>query len=323
MSTKDKVLKILEENRDNHMSGESIALQLGVSRTAVWKAVKNLKNDGHNISSVTNRGYKLDNSSDKLDKWAIINYLDSEIKEIDVRVYETIDSTNTEAKRLLNSENLSNFTILVSDEQTAGRGRRGKNFKSPKGTGVYFSIVFFPKEDFSYNSFDLVTIKAAVSIVKAIEKTTDKKPEIKWVNDIFLNHKKICGILTEADIDFESKKVHSIVTGIGINFTTEFTDELSPIAGSLYAEDLLRSELVAEVINEFYKALYYKNDEEILSEYKSHSLLLGRYVNFELNGTKYEAIAKDINEKGNLIVQTDDGKLMTLSSGEVSVRGQF
>lgn len=323
MSTKDKVLKILEENRDTHISGENIATELGISRTAVWKAVKNLKSDGHSISSVTNRGYKLDDLSDKLDKWAIINYLDKEIKESDVRVYETIDSTNTEAKRLLNSEELSNFTILVSDEQTAGRGRRGKSFTSPKGTGVYFSIIFFPKDNFSYNSFDLVTIKAAVSIVKAIEKTTDKKPEIKWVNDIFLNHRKICGILTEADIDFESKKVRSIVTGIGINFTTEFTGELNPIAGSLLAEDLLRSQLVAEVINEFYKSLYCRSDEEILEEYKSHSLLLGRYVNFELNGVKYEAIAKDINEKGNLIVETDDGNIMTLSSGEVSVRGQF
>lgn len=323
MSTKDKILKILEENRDSHISGESIATELGISRTAVWKAVKSLKSEGHNIDSVTNKGYKLDVLSDKLDKWAIVNNLRPELKDIDIRVYESIDSTNTEAKRILNSENLSNFTILVSDEQTSGRGRHGKSFKSPKGTGVYFSIIFFPTQNFSYNSFDLVTIKVAVSIINAIKNKTDKNPEIKWVNDIFLNHKKICGILTEADTDFESKKVRSIITGIGINFTTEFTDELSPIAGSLSAHDLRRSELVAEIINQFYESIYFQSDADVLQAYKAHSLLLGRSVNFELNGTKYEAIAKDINENGNLIVETTDGQILTLSSGEVSVKGQF
>lgn len=323
MSTKDKVLKILEENRQIHISGEAIANTLGVSRTAVWKAIKTLKADGHNISSITNKGYKLDEKSDKLDKWAIVNYLNPELRDIDIRVYDTIDSTNTEAKRLLSSEKLSNFTILVSDEQTSGRGRHGKTFKSPKGTGVYFSIIFLPTDKFSYNSFDLVTIKAAVSIVNAIKKNTDKTPEIKWVNDIFLNHKKICGILTEADTDFESKKVRSIITGIGINFTTEFTDELSPIAGSLSAKNILRSELVAKIINEFYHAIYFSSDADILSDYKSHSLLLGREVNFELNGVKYEAVAEDINDNGNLVVRTTDNEIMSLSSGEVSVKGQF
>lgn len=323
MSTKDKVLRILEENRNQHISGEEIASKLGISRTAVWKSVNSLKSEGHSISSVTNRGYKLDILSDKLDKWAITNELSENLKDLDIRVYEKIDSTNTEAKRLLSTENLTNFTILVADEQTAGRGRHGKNFVSPKSTGVYFSIIFFPNQDFSFKSFDLVTIKAAISIVRAIEKNTDKKPEIKWVNDIFLNHKKICGILTEADTDFESKKVRSIITGIGINFTTEFTDELGPIAGSLDVKDLRRSKLVASVINEFYNALYNMTNAEVLEIYKSHSLLLGREVNFEYNGKKYEAIAEDINECANLVVKTKDGETMVLSSGEVSVKGQF
>ncbi|WBW49828.1 biotin--[acetyl-CoA-carboxylase] ligase [Peptoniphilus equinus] len=321
MSTKDKVLKILESNRATPISGEEMAERLGVSRTAVWKAVKTLKEEGHTILSKTNSGYKLDAASDVLDKWAIAKNLDSDLQAVDIRIYDTIDSTNTEAKRLLATEDLSNFTLLVANEQTKGRGRQGKTFASPKSTGVYFSIVFFPRDTFSYSSFDLVTIKAAVAVVDAIEKTTGTTTDIKWVNDIFLGHKKICGILTEADTDFESRKVRSIITGIGINITTEFDGSL-PAAGSLKPDNLLRSELVAAVVNAFYHALYHMTDAEVLERYKAHSMLLGRDVSFELNGKKYEAVAKDINAAGNLIVDAE-GTTMTLSSGEVSVKGQF
>lgn len=326
MSTKDIILKALEENRDRYISGEELAKKLGLSRTSIWKGVNSLKEDGFVIKSSTNKGYILEENSDKLSKYGILNHLNNNLKDIDVFCYDSIDSTNTQAKRLLYSEELKNFTLLVSDEQTNGRGRRGRDFASPKDTGIYMSLVIFPKADFDINSFDLITVRAAVAVVNAITTKTDKIPQIKWVNDIFLNHKKICGILSEADSDFETRTIKSIIVGIGLNFSTSidtFSEELRPIVGSLLPKNLLRNELIAEIVNQFHKCIYEMSDSEILSLYKEYSLLLGRRVTFELNGTKYEATASDINDKGNLIVKLDDNTTMSLSSGEVSVKGEF
>ena len=327
MSTKEIILKKLEENRDKYISGEDLATELNLSRTAIWKAVNSLKAEGFIINSSTNKGYKLDESCDKISKYGVAFNLRKELKDIDIKIYDSIDSTNTEAKRLLYSEELSNFTVLISDEQTQGRGRTGKNFSSPKGSGIYISIILFPKENFNFSAFDLLTIRAAVAVVNAIKNKTNKLTQIKWVNDIFLNHKKICGILSEADSDFESREIKSIIVGIGLNFDTkeeEFSDELKAIAGSLNPENnLLRNEMAAEILNQFYSSYYELNDEEVLKIYKDNSLLLGRMVTFEKNNIKYEAKAIDINEKGNLIVELKDKEIMTLSSGEVSVKGEF
>ena len=327
MSTKEVILKHLEENRDKYISGEDLASELNISRTAVWKAVNSLKEEGYIINSSTNKGYKIDEKCDILSKYGISHNLIDELKNIDIKVYNTIDSTNTEAKRLLYTEELSNFTVLVSDEQTTGRGRTGKSFSSPKGSGIYISIVIFPRERFDFNSFDLVTIKAAVAVVNAIKNKTDKKPQIKWVNDIFINHKKVCGILTEADTDFESREIKSIIVGIGLNFDTkieEFGEELKNIATSLNLENkLLRNEMIAEILNQFYQAYYNYDNNEILKLYKEDSLLLGRMVTFTKNGVRYSAKAVDINEKGNLIVELENNEQMILSSGEVSVKGEF
>lgn len=327
MSTKEVILKHLEENRDKYISGEDLASELNISRTAVWKAVNSLKEEGYIINSSTNKGYKIDEKCDILSKYGISHNLIDELKNIDIKVYNTIDSTNTEAKRLLYTEELSNFTVLVSDEQTTGRGRTGKSFSSPKGSGIYISIVIFPRERFDFNAFDLVTIKAAVAVVNAIKNKTDKKPQIKWVNDIFINHKKVCGILTEADTDFESREIKSIIVGIGLNFDTkieEFGEELKNIATSLNPENkLLRNGMIAEILNQFYQAYYNYDNNEILKLYKEDSLLLGRMVTFTKNGVRYSAKAVDINEKGNLIVELENNEQMILSSGEVSVKGEF
>ncbi|EFI41950.1 MULTISPECIES: biotin--[acetyl-CoA-carboxylase] ligase [Peptoniphilus] len=326
MNTKDNILKILEENRDKYMSGEVLAKELSLSRTSIWKAVKSLKEQGYEIKSSTNKGYKIDERCDKLSSFGIKNYLIPQLKDIDIYCYETIDSTNTQAKRLLYSKDLENFTVLISDEQTKGRGRKGRSFSSPKGSGIYMTIILFPKDNFKINSFDLITVRAANAVVNAIKSKTDKEPKIKWVNDIFLNHKKICGILSEADYDFESKQIKSIIIGIGLNFSTDlsaFSKELRPIVGSLLPKDLLRNEFIGEILNEFYKACYEQQREEILKIYKDNSLLLGRSVSFEKDSKKYEATAIDINENGNLIVELEDGSIISLSSGEVSVKGQF
>lgn len=324
MKTKDIVLRELERNRANYISGQELAERLNISRTAIWKAINNLKKSGFQIESQTKVGYKLLESDDKLSDEGIRKGLRDELKDIDIIVYDEIDSTNTEAKRRLYSSEVKDFTVIVSDMQKGGRGRTGKSFTSPKGSGVYFSIILHPKDSYDFSYFDLTTVKAAVAVAEGIKEATAKQAEIKWVNDLFLNGKKICGILSELDADFESRSVKSVIVGIGINVNeprdNSFKD-LKNIAGYI-GTDVIRNEILSSVLNAFYENNFVKSDKEIIDYYKKHSLVIGKELSFELNGKKYSAKGIDINDKGNLIVDTGKEKI-TLSSGEVSIKGDF
>ncbi|OLR64777.1 biotin--[acetyl-CoA-carboxylase] ligase [Peptoniphilus porci] len=324
MKTKDIVLRELEKNRANYISGQELAEKLNISRTAIWKAINSLKESGFQIEAQTKLGYKLLETDDKLSEEGIRKGLREELKDIDIIVFDEIDSTNTEAKRRLYSSEVKDFTVIVSDMQRGGRGRTGKTFKSPKGSGVYFSIILHPKEFFDFSFFDLITVKAAVSVLQGIKESTGKEPQIKWVNDLFLKGKKICGILSELDADFESRSVKSVIVGIGINVNKPEDDsfkELKDIAGYIET-DTIRNEILSSILNAFYENNYRKKDHEIIDYYKKHSLVIGRELSFELNGKKYSAKGIDINEKGNLIVDTGEEKI-TISSGEVSIKGDF
>ena len=324
MKTKDIVLRELERNRANYISGQELAERLNISRTAIWKAINSLKKSGFQIESQTKVGYKLIESDDKLSDEGIRKGLRDEIKDIDIIVYDEIDSTNTEAKRRLYSSEVKDFTVIVSDMQKGGRGRTGKSFTSPKGSGVYFSIILHPKDSYDFSYFDLTTVKAAVAVAEGIKEATDKQVEIKWVNDLFLNGKKICGILSELDADFESRSVKSVIVGIGINVNEPRDDsfkDLKDIAGYI-GTDVIRNEILSSILNAFYENNFVKSDKEIIDYYKKHSLVIGKELSFELNGKKYSAKGIDINDKGNLIVDTGKEKI-TLSSGEVSIKGDF
>lgn len=324
MKTKDIVLRELERNRANYISGQELAERLNISRTAIWKAINSLKKSGFQIESQTKVGYKLIESDDKLSDEGIRKGLRDELKDIDIIVYDEIDSTNTEAKRRLYSSEVKDFTVIVSDMQKGGRGRTGKSFTSPKGSGVYFSIILHPKDSYDFSYFDLTTVKAAVAVAEGIKEATAKQAEIKWVNDLFLNGKKICGILSELDADFESRSVKSVIVGIGINVNEPRDDsfkDLKNIAGYI-GTDVIRNEILSSILNAFYENNFVKSDKEIIDYYKKHSLVIGRDLSFELNGKKYSAKGIDINDKGNLIVDTGKEKI-TLSSGEVSIKGDF
>ena len=324
MKTKEIVLRELERNRANYISGQELAERLNISRTAIWKAINSLKKSGFQIESQTKVGYKLIESDDKLSDEGIRKGLRDELKDIDIIVYDEIDSTNTEAKRRLYSSDVKDFTVIVSDMQKGGRGRTGKSFTSPKGSGVYFSIILHPKDSYDFSYFDLTTVKAAVAVAEGIKEATDKQAEIKWVNDLFLNGKKICGILSELDADFESRSVKSVIVGIGINVNEPRDDsfkDLKNIAGYI-GTDVIRNEILSSVLNAFYENNFVKSDKEIIDYYKKHSLVIGKELSFELNGKKYSAKGIDINDKGNLIVDTGKEKI-TLSSGEVSIKGDF
>jgi BirA family biotin operon repressor/biotin-[acetyl-CoA-carboxylase] ligase len=312
MSTKDDVLKILISNSNDYISGERLALQLGKSRAAIWKAVKSLQKDGYAIDAVTNRGYRLGEENDILNAEIVKSRLH---EDIEVIYYSSIDSTNTQAKRLIN-EGKNNIMLVICDEQTAGRGRQGKSFYSPALTGIYMSFVAHPMT--ALQNAVTSTTAAAVAVCRAVERLTDKKPKIKWVNDVYLGDKKICGILTEAVTDFETQTVTSVIIGIGMNIKTiDFPDDIEN-AASLNA-NVRRADLIAAIADELY-IINNSDYNDFISYYRSHSMIIGEKINFIQNDRVTPATAVEIDETGGLVVRLDNGELMTLRSGEISIR---
>ena len=318
MGLKHEVLRLLEENRESYLSGQEIANRLAFSRTAVWKAIHSLKEEGYQIHAVSNKGYQLDTSCDLLSSEGIHAYLAEDLKQSPIYVYQQIGSTNTEAKQqALNGA--AHGTIILAEEQTQGRGRLGRKFYSPKGTGIYMSIILRPQ--LHLNQAIQVTTTVAVAICRVIEKLTNQNPHIKWVNDIYLGKQKICGILTEAVTDFESGQVEFIILGIGLNVNTvDFPADLHEIAGSLNPKDVTRNQLCAHLLNELFSLFSKLNDPQVLEEYKSKSNVLGNWITFMKNQESYEAFAEDINEQGGLIVRLKNDEKMILNSGEISIR---
>ncbi|MDE5603951.1 MAG: biotin--[acetyl-CoA-carboxylase] ligase [Eubacterium sp.] len=313
MSLKEDILTILQIKNGDYISGQALAEQSGKSRAAVWKAVKTLQKEGYVINAVTNRGYSLANDGDILNSAKIKNAMQHDIAVIH---YTEIDSTNTQAKRLINSGE-ANETLLVSAErQTAGRGRQGKTFYSPAETGIYMSLVVHPNT--MLQNAVTATTAASVAVCKAIERLTDIKPQIKWVNDVYVNDKKICGILTEAVSDFELGIVTSVVVGIGINIKTNDFPEDVERAGSLNA-DIRRADLIGAVADELLNIIG-GDYSDFIDYYRSHSMIIGKQINYIENGIVTPAKAVSIDETGGLVVQTENGTQKTLKSGEISIR---
>ena len=313
MSVKENILEILEKNKNSSVSGQFIAENLGVSRAAVWKAVKSLRDEGYSISAVNNQGYCLGEDSDVLSVPAIKSFLHEDVNLI---VLKTVDSTNNYAKKLA-MENAPDKTVVVSETQTAGKGRLGRNFFSPDKTGLYMSVLFRPEKSAGETLF--ITIAAAVAVCRAIETVSELFPQIKWGNDVFVNGKKVCGILTEASASMENQMIEYAVLGIGVNVkSADFPNDLKNIAGSLGDEKISRSRLCAEILNELLELYSLEDKKALIDEYKKRSLVLGKEVKFTKNGKTYSGVACDINDSGNLIVKTSKGT-ETLISGEISI----
>ncbi len=235
----------------------------------------------------------------------------------DIFVLETVNSTNTYAKELAQNGAKHN-TVVIADKQTAGRGRLGRDFYSPSGTGLYMSIIL--RSDSAPLDPVALTIAAGVAVCRSIENVCNKQPQIKWVNDIFLDGRKICGILAEAGTN--SGAIDYIVVGIGINISTQnFPAELSAIAGSL-GDDINRSVIAGSVIAEFIHMQSLCGSHELINEYKSRSLVLDKKIDFTKDGKTYSGIATDINIEGNLVVELENGESITLKSGEISLHSE-
>ena len=312
MTLKEEIAQRLTE-AEGYINGEQLAAELGKSRAAVWKAVKALQNDGWKIVAVRNRGYALSDDNDLLSEQKIRAYLKTDMP---VYYYPVIDSTNTQAKRLLAEDEAACPALLVANEQSAGRGRQGKSFYSPADSGAYFSLVLKP--EVSLQNAVSATTAAAVAVCRALERLTDAAPQIKWVNDVYLGSSKICGILTEAVTDFESGTVSAVIIGIGVNVSTlKFPDDI-PNAGSL-GKKIKRAELIAAVTDELIKIAFCSSTEYI-DYYRAHSMLIGRKICFIENGRATAATALEIDGRGGLVVKTENGKTKTLRSGEISVK---
>lgn len=324
MALKDSILKILEENRGKNLSGEELAKELSVSRAAIWKNIKALREEGYDILAVTNKGYSLTKDNDLISSEGIKVFLKEEYRENYIKVYKVIDSTNQEAKKLLMDKDIPEGTVLIAEEQTDGRGRFQRKFFSPLNKGIYMSVILRPNIELS--KAINITTATAVSVCRAIESLTKKRPKIKWVNDIFLEDKKICGILTEATGNFESGRVENVVIGIGINFKTEerdFPEEIRKTASSIFQGErakVTRNQMIAEILNELFYLCKNLEDKNIMKEYKVLSLVLGREVTFLKNNKLNKGIAIDITENGALVVKYEDGAIDYLNSGEISIK---
>lgn len=322
MGTKESLLTLLQENKGTFYSGEEIAEKLQISRTAVWKAVKSLRSAGYKIAAAQNKGYCLDANTDILTEEGIEALLNSDASFWKPEVLSTVDSTNTALREKANN-GAPEGTAILSNMQTKGRGRLGRQFFSPPDTGIYMSLLLRP-QGYSPAQAIRITTMAAVAAAEAIEEVSGVAAAIKWVNDIYMRGKKVCGILTEASFQLESGNLDYIVLGIGINAYTPdggFPSEIEGIAGPVFTEQQSdgKNKLAAAFLNHF-SALYRGTEENYAEKYRSRSFILGKPITVITSAGQKIATALDIDGDCRLVVRYDDGNIEALSSAEISIR---
>lgn len=322
MNVKSELLATLANSKGKFISGAALAEKLGVSRNAVWKAVKSLEAEGYSISSVTSKGYRLNEDNNRLSVNLIAPLLKTKELGRNLKVYDELESTNNTTKEL-DSEAAPNGTTIVADKQTAGRGRIGRTFVSPAGVGLYMSTLIRP--EFSLEYAPMITAAAACAAAEAVEKLCGEPVMIKWVNDLYMNGKKICGILTEASFGLEMRTLDCAVIGIGINVRSagdSFDEELHRIASSIQDETgviLNRNELCAEVLNRLEVYLGKIVDRSFLDEYRRREFLTGHLITANVGREIIVGEAIGIDNNANLIVKLMSGEEKHLSSGEASL----
>ena len=321
---KTELLTALKE-ADGYISGQELCERFGVSRTAVWKAVNQLKEAGYEIEAVQNKGYRLCSVPDSLSEMELQSIRKTEWAGAEIFYFPTIDSTNAKAKELA-EEGHASGTLVVADQQVAGRGRRGRSWSSPAGVGIFMTLMLKPQ--INPNNASMLTLVAALAVSRAITQVTGLPAGIKWPNDIVMNGKKVCGILTEMSAQFDY--VNHIVIGIGINVHNEvFPEEISDMATSLYLETKQhwnRAKLIEAVLEQFehYYAIYLETEDlsGLVKEYNASLVNMHQGVRVLDPKEPFEGKAMGITPRGELIVDTWESRKL-VSSGEVSVRGIY
>lgn len=323
MAVKDKMLELFESNKGIYFSGEEIAQKLSVSRAAVWKAVKVLQSEGYTIDAVSNKGYCLSEKTDILSPQGIQKYLSPLCADMEIEVVPIVNSTISVVREKA-IEGAPEGYVIIANEQTAGRGRRGRSFASPAGSGIYMSLLLRPTQYSSEQAIRITTI-AAVAVCEAIEAVSKEKAEIKWVNDVFVKGKKVCGILTEASFGMESGMLEYAVLGVGINAYRPkdgFGEALEQIAGAVFdaAQNDAKNQLTAAFLNSFMKYYAALDSVDYAEEYRKRSLAIGKQVNVISGEEIRKAFVLGIDDDCQLQVRFEDGTEETLSSGEISIR---
>ena len=322
---KSKILEILR-NKDTYVSGQELSERFGVSRTAVWKAIHQLEEEGYRIEAVPRKGYHMVETPDVVCKEEILSLLDTKWAGRNLVYLETVDSTNDLAKKLAD-QGAPEGTLVVADEQTGGKGRRGRAWCTPKGSAIAMTIVLRP--DIRPELASMVTLVMGLSVAKAIGSLYPVSVGIKWPNDVVVNGKKICGILTE--MSAEMTGIHYLVIGTGINTNVEeFPEEIQSVAASLIkelGEKVNRAELIAACLK-YFEEYYEKyiaagNLAPLKEDYEALLLNRNNKVRVLEPNHEYTGLSLGINEDGELLVEKEDGTVTAVYAGEVSVRGVY
>lgn len=322
---KGEILKLLKET-DGYISGQELCEKFGVSRTAIWKVINQLKEEGYEIEAVRNKGYILKGSADVLSKEELESTIHTKWAGENVVFFEETVSTNNEIRSLA-EQGAPHGTLAVAERQLGGKGRRGRVWTSPAGVGIWMSMLLRPQIDPLAAS--MLTLVMALAAKKGIEISTGLKSEIKWPNDLVLNKKKICGILTE--MSTELMEIQYVIPGIGINVNQkDFPDDIKATATSLYIESgkiQKRSEIIAAIMEAFegYYDTFIKTQDMsgLIEEYNANLVNLGNEVCVLDPAGEFRGVSEGINKEGALLVRLADGTLKEIISGEVSVRGVY
>ena len=322
---KNEILRLLKTS-DTYISGQQLCGYFKVSRTSVWKVMEQLKKEGYEIEAVRNRGYRLVSSPDVMSEAEIKSLLGTEWAGRKVVYYDETDSTNNRAKDS-GEKNGAHGTLFIADKQNAGKGRRGRAWESPSGKSIYMTILLRPQ--ITPDKAPMLTLIMGLSVAEGIRKVSGAETEIKWPNDIVMNKKKVCGILTEMATEMEY--VNYVVIGVGINVNQQqFPEEIADTAASLCRETgriYRRSELIAAVLERFEEnyGIFLKTGDlsGIQKAYDAVLVNCGQEVRVLEPGHEYEAVAEGINRNGELMVRLPDGERRYIFAGEVSVRGIY
>ncbi|HFU3707507.1 TPA: bifunctional biotin--[acetyl-CoA-carboxylase] ligase/biotin operon repressor BirA [Streptococcus suis] len=308
MKTYQKIYLLLKEKED-YISGEDLAQELGISRTSIWKAIRQLETHGLTIEAARNRGYKLAEGD------LLLPDLIAEELQLPVHLKADSDSTQLDAKQGIEAGHASP-ALYLAPYQNKAKGRVGRPFYASKSGGIYMSLRLSPNVPFL--EFKPYTILAAAAVVKAIQSLCDLDVQIKWVNDIYLGQKKVAGILTEAISSMENQRVTDVIVGVGINVhIDDFPKELRQSAGNLFDDQppFTRNQLITAI----WKAFFETDEQELIALYKEKSLVVGQQVSFVENQVEFKGTAIAVTDTGNLVIQLDNGKAKIISSGEISL----
>lgn len=319
---KEALLGLLESRRGAFVSGEEVASRLGVSRNAVWKAVETLREEGYSVDAVKNRGYRLAESCDKLSPQGIHKYLPESLS-VRIEVIPSASSTN-DLVRIRAEAGDGEGLVLFAEEQTAGRGRLARSFYSPRETGLYMSLLLRPVR-YTAAQAVRITSAAAVAVCDAISSVSGRDARIKWVNDVYLEGKKVCGILTEASVSMEDNCLRYVVLGIGIDVYEPaggFPPPLGGVAAAVFSAPRGdgKNELAAAVLGRFFELYARLDDLALMEEYRRRSCVVGQEIDVLSVGGARSARALDIGADGHLLVRYEDGSEEKLYAGEIGIR---